>query len=1686
MRKHPILLALLLLAALPLLDHADQATCANCTTSLASTINNPVAGDESFFKLPSGPSNVMFLLDTSGSMLNFPQCGDDNWDASGVSSTCASPSTGAFASLADPTSSTASPTYTVTGTCTPATDGLTSTASNLAWMEAVTPQTGYADPGRTNALLWDCPPWGNGGAACGTKVCSGSGCLFDPNAYYTYGDWASSGGGTNGWYPTTTRRALEGTVANGTNEPTAPCIALDGSGNVITDYKSGNPVDLGAACSSCMASRGFYIYKIKYYYKSGNKAVVGSVTQPLFRGTFLNANPPKFVTAKQVLKSVAWMDPTAPSVLDQIRLGLSILDSGGTSPRKAQLIVPLGPDKSGSYPPTQQGFRQSRQYILSVLNYDATKYTDSSGGVIVDGTTTGSSGFQNGFFNPASGSTPLASALLNVGQYFTTVSPSLYSAKFGNNCGGGTCVTSEFNETAAGRSNAAWVTKSGNTQCSICWGCQASSIILITDGSPNSEITLPGSSASTNLQSFDNPGYSMTSNCAGTYAAGASVPGTDTTFKCASPSDSSKASGLPRVADWLHSQAANGKLAPAGLRYDLQLGGGQKALTVDTIGINIVDKSARSILRATANLSGGIYQNAKDPQTLAQAVYASVNRVAPKAISFSSASSSSLQTVQTSASQAYITRFRPNELNAWEGHVFQAFLFDEFSAGCDPKDLSKMVTCAQSPSGKKVLADFNQDGMCGGTYLTDLDCDEVVEDTSTGNFLKKGTTKAANLPWDAGQVLSYETFPSPGPPTPGANAAYRSADETSANARTIFTWIGGQRVDLTSANAATIQPYLNISSAWCTNFLTQLGVSGGSNPTLECAKQIIYYARGWDVLDQDSDGCGGPGRPTNTASCQRGTKGEERDRPMDAAYATTSGTAFFWKLGDISHSSPAVLKSPIAESVCATGYDKQCTWAIYSPAQLPNQTPMDTGCNKSDCYQDWRTANLTRQRVVFVGANDGMLHAFDAGVSPPRAGVAGPVPDSTGDPSYDLGTGAELWAFVPPDLLPRLKDLMSAHQYMVDGSVMLRDIWVDGSRASDGQNTPSAPSGADGVKQLKEFHSVVVFGRRSGGNQYSALDVTDPSKPTFLWNFPQGGSDDSRYMGESWGDFAPRAPPIGPVKLAPTASSPAKDVNRGFSERWVAMFGGGYDPTLTLGRAVFAVDAWTGATIWRFTDDDFKSSLSFSGASAPSMFPVTAVAMLDVGNPMTGTWDTDGFYDTVNWGDLGGNLFVARMLAPGVVDNTGRVNNWFAARAFEQLRRADDAQYMTGSGGVARGEFFYMTANMYDPAVLGVRTFLGSGNREQLMTQNAACGTDNLLGCCQAGCTNVTATSSENYGSCSHSDTFSCVAGLLTHTTSNSCPTSGATCAASPGNTYFGQVNVSFTCPGATATSASGTAYFDGSGLGTVAPVGTVAVNGTFAAPAHKRFYSVVTYGKNDAKQFSDKTTAKVFDQNRFTDVPYAGSCAGFTCTLVNTTQATVGFNPNNPTDITAPVCADGSAKCQASQWDPGWYYEFGDVCPLASCPAAPPWTDEKTGSAAIINFGCAQWTGFRPYGVSTSTDPCSGSQGAPTVYDYSLDAVSGTPTFSCSGDQVVTGTTGKLYAASSRSITAAPGGLQARMALDAQGNMNYETGHNDSGPGGTGSQTVGARAVAGSSLYRLNVPQQLHDCRHVSSASCR
>jgi len=110
-------------------------------------------------------------------------------------------------------------------------------------------------------------------------------------------------------------------------------------------------------------------------------------------------------------------------------------------------------------------------------------------------------------------------------------------------------------------------------------------------------------------------------------------------------------------------------------------------------------------------------------------------------------------------------------------------------------------------------------------------------------------------------------------------------------------------------------------------------------------------------------------------------------------------------------------------------------------------------------YSDFITTNSTRSGTVYVGANDGMLHAFDA------------------------ISGKELWAYVPTAVMPNLfaladKNYASSHQYFVDGSPVASDVYFGGA-----------------------WHTILVGGLNSGGQAYYALDVTNPASPSLLWEF---------------------------------------------------------------------------------------------------------------------------------------------------------------------------------------------------------------------------------------------------------------------------------------------------------------------------------------------------------------------------------------------------------------------------------------------------------------------------------------------------------------------------------------------------------------------------------------------------------
>ncbi len=155
-------------------------------------------------------------------------------------------------------------------------------------------------------------------------------------------------------------------------------------------------------------------------------------------------------------------------------------------------------------------------------------------------------------------------------------------------------------------------------------------------------------------------------------------------------------------------------------------------------------------------------------------------------------------------------------------------------------------------------------------------------------------------------------------------------------------------------------------------------------------------------------------------------------------------------------------------------------------------------------YGTFKNTYANRKNVVFVGANDGMLHAFD-GTLP----VSGTCATGT--------CGSELFAFIPSfayngasaaavDGLASLGNPNFTHHYLVDATAQNFDV--------DFFNTPGATATAP------DWRTMLIGGLGKGGRGYYALDVTDPSTWTsetalagkFLWEFT-----DSR-LGNTFGE----------------------------------------------------------------------------------------------------------------------------------------------------------------------------------------------------------------------------------------------------------------------------------------------------------------------------------------------------------------------------------------------------------------------------------------------------------------------------------------------------------------------------------------------------------------------------------------
>ncbi len=226
-------------------------------------------------------------------------------------------------------------------------------------------------------------------------------------------------------------------------------------------------------------------------------------------------------------------------------------------------------------------------------------------------------------------------------------------------------------------------------------------------------------------------------------------------------------------------------------------------------------------------------------------------------------------------------------------------------------------------------------------------------------------------------------------------------------------------------------------------------------------------------------------------------------------------------------------------------------------------------------YSSFATSNAGRTPIVYVGANDGMLHGFNA------------------------NTGREEIAYVPSPVYANLSRLTSqsySHRYFVDGSPMVGDVFIDKGASA-------------------QWRTVLVGGLNKGGRGYYALDVTDPSNfseanasKLVLWEFTEAHDSD---LGYSY-----------------SQPSIAKMANG----KWAAIFGSGYN-NVSPGSGkgfVYIVFIERGVDgTWTLDTDYVKLATDAGSTTTPN--GIAGVTAIDV--------NRDEIVDYIYAGDLEGNLW---------------------------------------------------------------------------------------------------------------------------------------------------------------------------------------------------------------------------------------------------------------------------------------------------------------------------------------------------------------------------------------------------------------------------------------------------------------
>lgn len=295
------------------------------------------------------------------------------------------------------------------------------------------------------------------------------------------------------------------------------------------------------------------------------------------------------------------------------------------------------------------------------------------------------------------------------------------------------------------------------------------------------------------------------------------------------------------------------------------------------------------------------------------------------------------------------------------------------------------------------------------------------------------------------------------------------------------------------------------------------------------------------------------------------------DRSLEGVRLRTRSTV----LGDIVNSSPV-----ISAKTDNYGYK-----SLVGPV---------AGVFDPYAYTGYLTTKAARRSMVYAGANDGMLHAFDG------------------------ETGVETFAYIPGSSLSHMGNLLFPynaalgndqkfqHRYFVDGPITVSDIRVGSS-----------------------WRTALVGTGGAGGKGAFGLDVSSPSTfaaSNVLWEI----------SGSTAGDPGQRIGHVlGKPVIVPVKSGTGAPV-------WKAVFGNGFSSTR--GKpSLFVVDMATGVT----------TTIEATEAAGPTTTNgLGSIVLLDRWISDSTTAGFDGYADTAYGGDLHGNIWKFD-LRTNVVGNGG-------------------------------------------------------------------------------------------------------------------------------------------------------------------------------------------------------------------------------------------------------------------------------------------------------------------------------------------------------------------------------------------------------------------------------------------------